>query len=125
MRFELGASLAFADGFIPAGQTGQGEHLHLAFVPEGEEHAVGVCVHEMLKNGAAAGDRLRQQVLRILSLDVEASGLDDTFQTHEPFDSPANGGGGSTKTPVNNGDPNKGGRPDGSKNAGTSKGSKP
>src|SRR5439155_23583660 len=30
----------------------------------------------MLKNGAGAGDRLRQQVLRILSLDVDASGLD-------------------------------------------------
>jgi hypothetical protein len=74
----------------------------------------------------------RQTYLETLGYDqdVEAerrkheaeSGLDDTFQTHEPFDSPANGSGGPSKTPVNNGDPSRGGRPSGTKNSGTSKG---
>jgi DNA-3-methyladenine glycosylase II len=66
--FDLRQSIAFAGGFLPAGQTGQDGHLHLAFVPDGEEHAVGVCVTPEL-------DRLTPQVERILSLDVDASGF--------------------------------------------------
>src|SRR5437588_2359314 len=67
--FSLAASIAFAGGFIPAGQTGQSEHLHLAFVPEGEELATGVCVTpDLVCRGGP-----RPALERILSLDVDAT----------------------------------------------------
>lgn len=64
--FDLRASIEFAGGFVPAGQTGQNGHLHLAFVPDGEEHAAGFCVTADLA-------ALAPQVERILSLDVDAT----------------------------------------------------
>src|SRR5438270_8473777 len=67
--FSLAASIAFAGGFVPAGQTGQSEHLHLAFVPEGEEHATGVCVtQDLICRGGP-----RPALERMLSLDIDAT----------------------------------------------------
>ena len=42
--FSLGASAAFLEGFSPAAHRAADErgHLHLAFVPDGEEAAAGV-----------------------------------------------------------------------------------
>jgi hypothetical protein len=74
-------------------------------------------------------DLSRQSYLETLGYDqdVEAqrfkheqeSGLDDTFQTHEPFDSPNAGGNGKTADPSkanNNPNPSGGGRPRGAQN---------
>src|SRR4029453_10849197 len=45
--FSLGASRAFLEGFAPAAYRGAEEgHLHLAFVPDGEEAAAGVCLRQ-------------------------------------------------------------------------------
>jgi DNA-3-methyladenine glycosylase II len=83
--FSLGASAAFLEGFSPAAYRGAGEgHLHLAFVPDGEEAAAGVClrqpdgvdgvvVGEVV--GEADPEAVREQVARILSLDVDGTGF--------------------------------------------------
>jgi DNA-3-methyladenine glycosylase II len=80
--FSLAASAAFLEGFAPAAQRAAGEgHLHLAFVPDGDEDAAGVClrqpdgvvVGEMF--GEADPDAVRDQVARILSLDVDGTGF--------------------------------------------------
>lgn len=80
--FSLGASAAFLEGFSPAAYRGAGEgHLHLAFVPDGEEAAAGVCLRQ--PDGVVVGevfgeadpDAVREQVARILSLDVDGSGF--------------------------------------------------
>jgi DNA-3-methyladenine glycosylase II len=80
--FSLGASASFLEGFSPAAHRGTTDgHLHLAFVPDGEEAAAGVClrqpgavvVGEVF--GEADPDAVREQVARILSLDVDGSGF--------------------------------------------------
>jgi DNA-3-methyladenine glycosylase II len=80
--FSLAASAAFLEGFSPAAHRAAGEgHLHLAFVPDGEEAAAGVCLRQ--PDGAVVGevfgeadpDATREQVARILSLDVDGTGF--------------------------------------------------
>jgi DNA-3-methyladenine glycosylase II len=80
--FSLGASAAFLEGFSPAAYRGAGEgHLHLAFVPDGEAAAGGVCLRQ--PDGVVVGEvfgaadprAVREQVARILSLDVDGSGF--------------------------------------------------
>src|SRR5215217_3747787 len=80
--FSLAASAAFLEGFSPAAHRAAGDgHLHLAFVPDGEEAAAGVCLRQ--PDGAVVGevfgeadpDATREQVARILSLDVDGSGF--------------------------------------------------
>jgi len=80
--FSLAASAAFLEGFSPAAYRGAGDgHLHLAFVPDGEEAAAGVClrqpdgavVAEVV--GEADPDAAREQAARILSLDVDGTGF--------------------------------------------------
>ena len=80
--FSLGASAAFLEGFSPAAYRGAGEgHLHLAFVPDGEEAAGGVCLRQ--PDGVVVGEvfgeadpeAVREQAARILSLDVDGSGF--------------------------------------------------
>ena len=80
--FSLGASAAFLEGFSPAAYRGAGEgHLHLAFVPDGGEAAAGVCLRqpERVVVGEVVGEAdpgaVRDQVARILSLDVDGSGF--------------------------------------------------
>jgi DNA-3-methyladenine glycosylase II len=83
--FSLGASAAFLEGFSPAAHRGTADgHLHLAFVPDGEEAAGGVCLRQPDgPDGAVLGevfgdadpDPMREQVARILSLDVDGSGF--------------------------------------------------
>jgi DNA-3-methyladenine glycosylase II len=80
--FSLGASAAFLEAFSPAAYRGAGEgHLHLAFVPDGEEAAAGVCLRQ--PDGVVVGEvvgeadpeAVRDQVARILSLDVDGTGF--------------------------------------------------
>jgi DNA-3-methyladenine glycosylase II len=81
--FSLGASAAFLEGFSPAAHRAadEGGHLHLAFVPDGEEAAAGVCLRQ--PDGVVVGEVfgepdpgvVREQVTRILSLDVDGSGF--------------------------------------------------
>ena len=82
--FSLAAGAAFLAGFSPAAYRGAGDgHLHLAFVPDGEEAAAGVCLRQ--PDGAVVGevfgqadpDAAREQTARILSLDVDGSGFPD------------------------------------------------
>ena len=81
--FSLAASMRFAEGFTPdphAPDAATG-HLHLAFVPDGEAEAAGACIREESGDlvveitGDADHDRAHEQVLRILSLDVDGSGF--------------------------------------------------
>ena len=79
--FSLAASIAFLGGFAPAAHKAAptADHLHLAFVADGSEQAVGVClkeeggivIGEMF--GEAEQDVVRKQVARILSLDIDGS----------------------------------------------------
>jgi DNA-3-methyladenine glycosylase II len=83
--FSLAASAAFLEGFSPAAHRAADAdgHLHLAFVPDGEEAAAGACLQQ--PEGVVAGevfgqadpDAVREQVTRILSLDVDGSGFPD------------------------------------------------
>jgi DNA-3-methyladenine glycosylase II len=82
--FSLAASAAFLEGFAPAAHRGaEPGHLHLAFVPDGEEAAAGVCLRQPDTDviGEAFGDAdpaaVRDQVARILSLDVDGTGFPD------------------------------------------------
>src|SRR5918995_217670 len=79
--FSLTASAAFLEGFPRAANGGGGGgHLHLAFVPDGEEEAAGVCLRQ--PDGVVVGEvfggadpgGVRDQVARILSLDGTAAG---------------------------------------------------
>jgi DNA-3-methyladenine glycosylase II len=80
--FSLAASKAFLEGFAPAGQrASEAEHLHVAFVPDGEEGAAGVCLRQ--PDGVVVGevfgeadpDAVREQAARFLSLDVDGTGF--------------------------------------------------
>jgi DNA-3-methyladenine glycosylase II len=82
--FSLGASATFLEGFSPAAyRAAEAGHLHLAFVPDGEEAAGGVCLRQPgeVVVGEAFGEAdpgaVRDQVARILSLDVDGSGFPD------------------------------------------------
>ncbi len=85
--FSLAASAAFLEGWSPAAYRSAGAgHLHLAFVPDGEEAAAGVCLRQPegadgVVVGEVFGDAdpkaVRDQVARILSLDVDGSGFPD------------------------------------------------
>jgi DNA-3-methyladenine glycosylase II len=82
--FSLAASAAFLERSAPAAHRG-GEpgHLHLAFVPDGGEAPAGVCLRQPDSNvvGEVAGEAdpaaVRDQVARILSLDVDGAGFPD------------------------------------------------
>ena len=79
--FSLAASAAFLQGFSPAAHRAADAdgHLHLAFVPDGEEAAAGVCLRQ--PGGVVVGEVfgepdlevVREQVARILSLDVDGT----------------------------------------------------
>jgi DNA-3-methyladenine glycosylase II len=80
--FSLEASGRFLEGFSPAAHQGAAAgHLHLAFVPDGGEAAAGVCLRQ--PDGVVVGEvfgeadpgAVRDQVARILSLDVDGSGF--------------------------------------------------
>jgi DNA-3-methyladenine glycosylase II len=80
--FSLAAGKAFLEGFAPAAYRAAEEgHLHLAFVPDGEEAAAGVCLRQpdgMVVGkvfGEADPEAAREQVERMLSLDVDGSGF--------------------------------------------------
>ena len=83
--FSLGASAAFLEGWSPAGyRAAEAGHLHLAFVPDGEETAGGVCLRQPDDpDGTVAGEvfgdadpeAVRDQVARVLSLDVDGGGF--------------------------------------------------
>src|SRR4029450_9078217 len=56
--FSLGASAAFLEGFSPAAYRGAGDgHLHVAFVPDGEAEAAGVCLRQADRVGGGGGVR--------------------------------------------------------------------
>ena len=83
--FSLAASAAFLEGFSPAAHRAADAegHLHLAFVPDGEETAAGVCLRQPDEPvlgevfGDADPEAVREQVARILSLDVDGAGFPD------------------------------------------------
>ncbi len=81
--YSLEASARFLEGFAPAarGPVAADGHLHMAFVPDGQEGpAAGVCLRAG-EDGAVAGRvygdvdpaRVGEQVRRVLSLDADAS----------------------------------------------------
>jgi DNA-3-methyladenine glycosylase II len=80
--FSLAAAKAFLEGFAPAAhRAAEDGHLHLAFVPDGEEDAAGVCLRQ--PDGVVVGEvfgnadpeAVPGQVARMLSLDVDGSGF--------------------------------------------------
>jgi DNA-3-methyladenine glycosylase II len=81
--FSLAASAAFLAGLSPAShRTADTEgHLHLAFVPDGEEAAAGVCLRQPEAtvvgevSGEADPEAVGDQVARTLSLDVDGTGF--------------------------------------------------
>jgi len=90
--FSLAASIRFLEGFTPAAYTGSTDTtLELAFPVEGSWQTVGVRVRQAAGDGPAGGvtaeivspvrpgpdlvAAVRQQVERILSLDVDGSGF--------------------------------------------------
>jgi DNA-3-methyladenine glycosylase II len=79
--YSLAASAAFLEGFTPASHPGARDgHLHLAFVADGGELPVGVCVREGSGRvtgevaGRADSAVVAAQVGRILSLDLDGGG---------------------------------------------------
>ncbi len=90
--FSLAASATFLGSFVPAAYKAAAttDHLHLAFVVDGSEQAVGVCLRE--EDGTVIGemfgeadkDVVRKQVVRILSLDVDGSAF-PTVGEHDPI----------------------------------------
>ena len=89
--FSLAASAAFLNSFAPAAHkaAASAQHLHLAFVADGSDQAVGVCLSE--KDGAIIGELfgaagtaiVSKQVERILSIDVDGSSFPAVGQ-HDP-----------------------------------------
>jgi DNA-3-methyladenine glycosylase II len=80
--FSLAAAARFLEGLGPDRHRPSGPgHLHLAFVPDGEEAAAGVCLRQ--PDGVVAGEvfgeadpeAVRDQVARFLSLDVDGAGF--------------------------------------------------
>ena len=80
--YSFGQSVRFLEGFAPAAYEGtELGHLHLAFVADGGEEVAGVCVREErgVILGEVSGEAdvgvVRDQVARILSLDVDGRGF--------------------------------------------------
>ncbi len=80
--YSLAASTKFLEGFAPAAYEAKNEgHLHMAFVGDGSEDAVGVCIRSNGGTivcevfGSVDTEVVRRQVERILSLDVDGSGF--------------------------------------------------
>lgn len=80
--YSLAASIRFLEGFAPAGYEGDGgDGLRLAFVADGGEEVAGVAVRS--ESGGISGEvygdmdpgSVKEQVARILSLDVDGSGF--------------------------------------------------
>ena len=89
--YSLAASIDFLSGFAPAAHKAAetANHLHLAFVADGSEQSVGVCLREEDGTvigemyGEASKDVVRKQVARILSLDIDGSDF-STVGEHDP-----------------------------------------
>lgn len=80
--YSLAASIKFLEGFTPAAYEGSGaDTLGLAFIADGGEDAAGVVVRS--EDGVILGEvygdadpgAVKQQLERILSLDVDGSGF--------------------------------------------------
>jgi len=90
--FSLAASALFLGGFAPTAHKAAptADHLHLAFVADDSEQAVGVCLREEDDTvigkmfGEADKDVVRKQVARILSLDVDGSAF-PLVGEHDPI----------------------------------------
>lgn len=81
--FDLGAAVSFLAGFTPAGwEGGDDGHLHLAVVVEDTWQPAAVCATAadgdvlVESSGPGAGRAAEDQLVRILSLDVDASGFE-------------------------------------------------
>jgi len=80
--YSFAASTRFLEGFAPAAYEGsESGHLHMVFVADGGEAAVGVCVRSEGETivgeifGEGDAELVRRQVERTLSLDVDGSGF--------------------------------------------------
>jgi DNA-3-methyladenine glycosylase II len=81
--FSLEASTRFLEGFAPASYDGSpgSDHLHLAFPVDGSWETAGVCIRQtgsaVVAEVVGEADRgaVRRQIARILSLDVDGSGI--------------------------------------------------
>jgi DNA-3-methyladenine glycosylase II len=90
--FSLAASAAFLNNFAPAAHKAATttNHLHLAFVASGSDHAVAVCLSQEDKTvvgemfGEADTTVVRKQVERILSIDVDGSAFPSVGK-HDPI----------------------------------------
>ncbi len=82
--FRLDAATTFLGGFTPAGYDRPDDgHLHLAVIVEGTWEPAALCattdgsdVH-VESAGAGAGEQAEDQLVRILSLDLDATGFED------------------------------------------------
>jgi DNA-3-methyladenine glycosylase II len=90
--FSLAASTEFLEGFTPAGhRAGPAGHLHLAFTVERDDwRPVAVCARQPDPGtvtaevaGAADPDAVRDQLARILSLDVDGRGFAEVGRRDE------------------------------------------
>jgi 3-methyladenine DNA glycosylase/8-oxoguanine DNA glycosylase len=78
--FSLAASAAFLEGFSPAAYRAAGKgHLHLAFVPDGEEAAAGALIGHRIRIVQAA--RVKERMAAELG---EAAADPDHLPLHEP-----------------------------------------
>jgi DNA-3-methyladenine glycosylase II len=82
--YSLAQGIRFLEEFTPAAYAGAEEgHLHLAFVLDGTQDSIGVCVRtdgaDVLGEvfGTVPIDAVRHQVARILSLDVDGSEFEE------------------------------------------------
>jgi DNA-3-methyladenine glycosylase II len=83
--FSLPAAARFLTGFSPLTGTRSAPsgHVHLAFSVDGSDATVGICLQELgdVLSGEIVGDadpvRVRKQVARIFSLDVDGTGFGD------------------------------------------------
>lgn len=92
--FSLAASIRFLGGFTPLsypdGGDGSEHKLRLAFPVEGDWRPAGISAHQTdtgrvaaTTTGPADADRTRRQLERMLSLDIDASTLNDVV-CHDP-----------------------------------------
>ncbi len=89
--FSLAASIAFLNNFAPAAHKASqaSNHLHLAFIVDDSDQAVGICLSE--EKSAIVGEifgeadpaAVSKQVERILSLDVDGSAF-PVVGEHDP-----------------------------------------
>lgn len=88
--YSLEASVRFLEGFTPADYKGsEAGHLHLAFVADGGQEVAGVCVRPDGEKvvcevfGGADPEVVKEQVSRILSLDVDGRGFPEVGERDE------------------------------------------